>query len=250
VRLLTFNIWRSGGRSLDATIEVIRRARADVVALQECTPACAAELARELGMRFVADAHDHAVLALAPLGAHVSTSDPWGGLLVEVAPDVVVANVHLFWDDYGPYLLEDGCPSSEVMAREREVRLPGLEEMLDRMPARGAFFLAGDFNAPSHLDAPHRPWPTSLACEARGLADAWAVANPGAAAPTWTPLPEEEPRGVHDRIDFIWFHPRASRVLAAETLDERIGVPWPSDHRAVVATFAQRKNDTPNESVG
>jgi endonuclease/exonuclease/phosphatase family metal-dependent hydrolase len=240
MKLVSFNIWRSGGHSLEATIEAIRRVGADIVALQECSAECAEVIATELGVGFVADDQDHAVLSSRTLCSRGRTKDPWGGLIVEVAPNITVANVHLFWDDYGPYRLHDGHDPAEVMARERTARLPGLEEALASIPEEGPYFLLGDFNAPSHLDPPHRPWPTSLACAQRGLLDAWYVMNPGGSGPTWTPLPEEEVRGVHDRIDFIHFHPRGGSVAveSAMTLDDRCGVtPWPSDHRAVVASF-------------
>lgn len=56
---------------------------------------------------------------------------------------------------------------------------------------------------------------------------------------TWTPLTNEEPKGVFDRIDFVYFSPGDGALVTSSTeLEGRNSVnPWPSDHRAVLSTF-------------
>lgn len=257
---MSFNIWRSGGRSLDQTIAAIAESRADLVGLQECSFDACRSIAKALGMHEVHDANGHVILSRAPLATIARTTDPWGGLGATTTLDGVRVNlfdVHLFWDEYGPYLLREGRTPAEVLARERTLRMPGLEEMLralDPFVAAGEpTLLVGDFNAPSHLDYADMPWPESLACEAHGLVDAYRAVHPAvptsdlpgafafdAPGITWSPLVAEEPRGAFDRIDFVHHGPELV-PRTAEVLDERNSVaPWPSDHRAVVCTFALR----------
>src|SRR5687767_1275395 len=47
--VMSFNIWVSGGLSLDSCIEVIRRANADLVGLQECNAKTAQTIGTRLG---------------------------------------------------------------------------------------------------------------------------------------------------------------------------------------------------------
>ena len=114
-------------------------------------------------------------------------------------------------------------------------------------------FLVGDFNTASHLDYADFPWPSSLVCLEAGLVDSYRELHPanrkypGSFASddpgiTWTPKPAEEPEDVFDRIDFIYYSKGdGARPLSSAELDERNSVqPWPSDHRAVLSTFALR----------
>lgn len=120
--------------------------------------------------------------------------------------------------------------------------------------------LVGDFNVPSHLDwtaeaAPLRggygpvPWPVTLAAEAAGLRDSYREAHPDPVrdpGTTWSPVnPEPEPQ---DRIDYVLYAGSGLRVLDSTTLvtgeprpePHVAGNAWPSDHAAVVTTFALR----------
>jgi exonuclease III len=61
---------------------------------------------------------------------------------------------------------------------------------------------------------------------------------------TWTPTTaEDDPKDRHDRIDFVLVRGAHARVVNAEIVGERperadiIVTPYPSDHRAVVATI-------------
>ncbi len=120
-------------------------------------------------------------------------------------------------------------------------------------------FVVGDFNEPSHLDwTPEAAelgrhpinvsWPASLELTKAGFVDAYRVAhpdeinNPGY---TWTPLTEvNDTNDHHDRIDFIYVKGENVKVEKVEMAGESeehaniVVTPYPSDHRAVVATFA------------
>lgn len=245
--VMSFNIWRSGGRSLDDTIEVLREIGPDVVGLQECVADVADKIADALDLSCVTDEHAHAILTRGDISRPLTTRAQWGGLGATIdfgdGTKIHFFDAHLHWDSYGPYhLKKKTLDVAGVLAEEERMRMPGLEELFRIMDSALASpepaFLVGDFNAPSHLDYPDIAWPTSIACEKHGLTDAFREVNrdPGI---TWSPIPEEEPHGAHDRIDFVHYT-KGKGVVAtrARTIDGASArVPWPSDHRAVVVDF-------------
>jgi exodeoxyribonuclease-3 len=71
--------------------------------------------------------------------------------------------------------------------------------------------------------------------------------NPGF---TWSPICKaDDPKTHHDRIDFVYFKGNGLKVTDAKIIGENeenadiVVAPYPSDHRAVVATFT-----LPNQS--
>lgn len=117
--------------------------------------------------------------------------------------------------------------------------------------------LVGDFNAPSHLDRPDVAWPVTRAAEDVGFHDSYRAAHPDpvrAPGLTWSPVhPVHPEQGPHvgrpepqDRIDYVLRNARGLRVLDSRTLVTGDPAPWPdvaanawpSDHAAVVTTFA------------
>ena len=130
------------------------------------------------------------------------------------------------------------------------------------LPAREPVFLTGDFNEPSHLDwtkgaaqAGLHPlkvdYPTSREVLKTGLKDAFRelfpdpVTVPGFTWPagTYPETPDSSVVDPSDRIDFVYY--AGDKVLvknvqllgeAAETSDMAF-TNYPSDHRAVLATF-------------
>ena len=123
-------------------------------------------------------------------------------------------------------------------------------------------FLTGDFNEPSHLDwttesaqAGLHPlkvsFPTSIQVTEAGLKDAFRelfpdpVTVPGFTWPagTYPETPDSSVADPEDRIDFIYFTGEKVQLKnvqrlgeAADTSDKSF-VNYPSDHRAVLATF-------------
>ena len=118
--------------------------------------------------------------------------------------------------------------------------------------------MVGDFNEPSHLDwteaaakAGHHPmkveFPTSLMMAQAGFTDSYRtiypdeVAKPGL---TWSPVhAPDHPDHHHMRIDYVYFRGEGVQVTDAKIIGEKkenadiVVAPYPSDHRAVVATF-------------
>lgn len=260
--VLVFNI-EYGGTLVDfgKVVEAIRLTGAELVAVEEAYGNLD-RLATELGWPHF-DRRTH-VLSIFPLvsieGSHGSVFD-----LAEISPGCVAAigNVHLPNQPSGVELRRSGAPAHEVVALEKRTRMPMLEPVLrdlaELVAADTPTFLAGDFNAPSHLDEGF-PWPTSRAVEAAGLRDAYRETHPDAhehpGFTWWAARPRVEgwnpdPNAAQSRIDFL--HAGGPvRVLASRLLGEAGGrdvdlaiEPWVSDHRAVLATFEIEPSPVP-----
>ncbi len=263
---MVFNIEDGGtGVDLELVIEAIRRADPDVVALQEAM-GNTARIAQALDWPFASVRTQ--VIARHPIGDPPAARD--GFVFVEIRPGrvVAVASVHLPAEPYGPELAGAGGDPEAVIDLERRIRLPPMASALAPLTALieagSPVFLAGDFNAPSHLDwteatiglRPHLraaiDWPVSRAVENAGFRDSWREVHPDPVAEPgltwWADRPpidgyQPGPDTPNDRIDMIH---AAGPAIATESVivgeaghpDAGIGIdPWPSDHRAVVSTF-------------
>lgn len=121
-----------------------------------------------------------------------------------------------------------------------------------------AVLIGGDFNEPSHRDwtdatvkAGLQPlavtWPGTSKLEAAGFVDLLRAVYPDPVAKpaiTWTPTTAaNDPADHHDRIDFVFAKGASVKAVSAAIVGEKapeadiVVTPWPSDHRAVVATI-------------
>ena len=270
--VMTFNLWR-GGEAADAdreasraqTLAVLEATGADVFGLQE-TDRRSTLYADRLGLCHVDQGGGRSIMsrlevvAVAPHGFGVAVRLPGGGI-------AHVFNVHPTHRPYQPYQLA-GIPyqgghiihgAAEAIEEARKARgaeIAALIAALRPVLAGGEpVFLTGDFNEPSHLDWTARAadagvcplavaWPSSSALAAAGMRDAYRsvfsdeVRRPGH---TWTSRPA--PREVPDRIDRVYFAGAGVSPLHAAVVGEErahadvVITPWPSDHRAMLATF-------------
>ena len=118
--------------------------------------------------------------------------------------------------------------------------------------------MVGDFNEPSHLDwtdaaakVGRHPikvaYPTSTELAKAGFSDSYRkiypdeMKNPGL---TWSPkYKADDPRTHLDRIDFVYFRGQGVKVTDVKIVGENkenagiVVTPYPSDHRAVVASL-------------
>ena len=266
LKVMEFNI-EYGGTGIDfaKVVEAVKAADPDVVGLEEAETNTG-RLAKALGWKYYSNGMQ--LLSKYPI---LEASGAEGlYVLLEVQPGacVAVSNVHLPSEEYGPHLMRVGKSAEEVIANEERVRLPAIQRQLEVLPPLAdkgiPVFLIGDFNAPSQRDYTSAvvgtrdyvkyvvQWPVSKAVEAAGFRDAWREVYPDpltslgltwwAARPRvagWNP----GPNAPQDRIDFIYAAGPAN-ALAAQLAGERGGPevafpvqPWPSDHRAVMATF-------------
>lgn len=207
----------------------------------------------------------NAVISRYPIG-DASPNDL--GVAVDVNGRTVwLFNIHLDDEPYQPYqllgieygpapFLSTAAGAVDFANRTRGPALDLLEADLAAADGAAAVFVTGDFNEPSVLDwtpatvaAGQKPvavdWPTTGRLMALGFADAYRAIHPDPVAKpayTWTPRYDEaavddEP----DRIDFVLVRGAGVTVTDAAIVGEAgprsdIAVmPWPSDHRAVVA---------------
>lgn len=228
-----------------------------------------ARMASLLGWHYLDQGHRTGILSRWPIAG---THGERAGVTVRLPSghELHVFNVHLAHAPYQPYQLlripyedapflttADEAVEAARTARGRQIAdvLASVRPLVD---AGEPVVLTGDFNEPSHLDWTPRaaaagvvplavPYPTSRAVVAAGLHDAFRtlfadeVSRPGW---TWTPTTRpDDPADRHDRIDFVYVgaSPRATvtqtAVVGEDTSTSDFVVqPWPSDHRAVVAT--------------
>ncbi|MEU6552713.1 HAD-IA family hydrolase [Streptomyces sp. NPDC046915] len=265
LRVMSWNLWLDGGRIDDhraKQLKAVLESGADVVGLQETGGRAAQELAEALGWHHHRAGENLGVISRYPVTARLGDPDVGfygaAGVRIEVAPgrEVDVWTAHLYYTPYGPYeAVFDRLPASELVAHE-EVRLGQMRDTLRRIAETSLpavpVVLVGDFNCPSHLDRPDVEWPVTKAAEEAGLRDSFREAHPDPAAEpghTWSPIHPVHEDGSgrpepQDRIDYV-LH-RGLTVLDSRTLvtgaprpwPDVAGNDWPSDHAAVVTTFA------------
>ncbi|WP_055492907.1 HAD-IA family hydrolase [Streptomyces sp. TP-A0356] len=265
LRVMSWNLWLGGTRVDDhraKQLKAVLESGADVVGLQETGGTAAQELAEALGWYHHRAGENLGVISRYPITARFG--DPavgfYGAAGVRIRMDrgreVDVWTAHLHYTPYGPYeSVFDGLPPAELIAHE-EVRLAQMRDTLRRIGESSAdgvpIVLVGDFNCPSHLDWPEVEWPVTKAAEEAGLRDSYREAHPDPLAdpgPTWSPIHPVHEDGSgrpepQDRIDYV-LH-RGLTVLDSRTYvvgtprpwPEVAGNDWPSDHAAVLTTFA------------
>jgi exonuclease III len=228
-------------------------------------------LAEALGWSF----HDQtaespALWANAVISRFPITATSPGDLGVKLDVDgraVWLFNIHLDDEPYQPYQLlgiEYGPAPFITTAAEaedwaRKTRGPAMDLLMADMAAAGSdpVFVTGDFNEPSHRDWTSsafedglKPaavnWPATLRLFEAGFVDTYREIHPEPTAKpayTWTPRYPEDATDDHpDRIDFVFVRAPGARVTDAAIVGEDgprsdiVVMPWPSDHRAQVAT--------------
>jgi exodeoxyribonuclease III len=235
-------------------------------------PSVAEEIANALGFNVYEQTQSNdALWANAILSRHEIGDATANDLGVEIDVEgrsVYAFNVHLDDSPYQPYQLLDipygGAPFIETEAQAirfaEQTRGPAIELLREDLGAAedaDATFVFGDFNEPSGRDwteasvaAGNQPiavdWPTTRALEDEGFVDAFRAANPDPVAkPAFTWTPSSKPTvnwDHHDRIDFVFARAEALVIEEAAIVGEKrpeaeiVARPWPSDHRAVVAT--------------
>ncbi|NQV86535.1 MAG: endonuclease/exonuclease/phosphatase family protein [Woeseiaceae bacterium] len=197
-----------------------------------------------------------------------STENDLGVVLAVDDREIALLNIHLTDYPYQPYqamgIPYDDAPlldsEPELIAAANHARGAALDLLmadLEFVKDVDAVFVTGDFNEPSHRDWTQRAaeigrhplkvsYPSALRVEEAGFIDTYRaffadeIAVPGL---TWTPTTSADDKDDHhDRIDYVFVRAAGAKVESAmvvgeESPDSNVGIsPWPSDHRAVVAT--------------
>ena len=274
VKIMSYNICRGGaalGQPLSQTAKVIQEAKADIVGLQENLtrkdPKNTEKLAQLLG-----GWNHHANI----LTRYEIVEEDRYGIKVKLpsGQHAYIYNLHLPSHVYQPYQLMGIRPTykkhrdtpfikteAEAVAGAKKARgkfIARIFRPIRSLDQETAVFVVGDFNEPSHLDWTEKAaqsgrhpikveYPSSLAMLKKGFADAYRTVYPDEMEKpgfTWSPLTKaDDPKDHHDRIDFVYFRGKGVKVTDAKIVGENkenadiVVAPYPSDHRAVVATF-------------
>lgn len=266
----------AGGQPLRQTIHAIRTSQADIVGLQEThghgvdgvRPDNGRRTAKSMGWHYFPQAGRTGILSRFPMRAATKNNL---GVEIEYVPGktLVFFNAHFPASPYQPYQLLDipygNAPfiKTESQAIEWANRSRGkqvdrlLQEIQVALKRMQPIVLTGDFNEPSFQDWTARAaaakvcpikveYPATKRITESGLTDAWRVVHPNEVAVpgwTWTPTTKpDDPKDRHDRIDFVFVSSKNITVKGCQRVAEpgnaEIPVlPWPSDHRAVMATI-------------
>ncbi|MYV44663.1 HAD-IA family hydrolase [Streptomyces sp. SID2888] len=265
LRVMSWNLWLGGSKVDDhraKQLKTVLETGVDVVALQETGGTAAEELAEALGWHHHRAGENLGVISRYPITARFGDPEVGfygaAGVRLRIGPgrEIDVWTAHLHYTPYGPYEAAfDGLGAAELIDHEG-VRLAQMRDTLRRIGESAEedvpLVLAGDFNCPSHLDRTEVDWPVTRAAEEAGLRDSFREAHPDpAAAPghTWSPIHPVHEDGSgrpepQDRIDYV-LH-RGLVVLDSRThvsgtprpWPDVFGNDWPSDHAAVITTFA------------
>lgn len=274
LKVMTYNVLNGGtrrGQPLSQTAKVIQASGADIVGLQEIGPSVK-ELAALLGWKYLRHGSGAIMTRFEIVESYDARTKPRMGsggarIRLDSGQEVYVFNAHLNPYPYQPYqLLGMGKGAikteAEAIAAANKTRGSQIEELLEKigkLPNKNLpIFVTGDFNEPSHLDwtaaaakSGRHPvkvaYPCSSALAKKGFLDAWRAFRPDEMKHpgyTWTPVSKpDNPKDHHDRIDFVYFRGKHIEVKNVSIVGENkknadiVVSPYPSDHRAMVATF-------------
>ena len=251
LKVMSFNIKRGGLGRLPAIIQFIKRENPDIVGIQEADFSLK-KIATNLGYQYD---RLSGILSRFPITEKVKKRGlkKRDGVLIQIPKEVsgrekeIIGffNVHLPPYPYTPYLVRDGKVPQE------KHRLKELHKVLHKIEAQKfnfaeiPVFLVGDLNTVSHVDwetnLPPKELPVTFTLEREGFKDAYRTFYPNPLTHpghTWTPKPYQRSDETSDRIDYIFFKGPLT-VLTSSVHDGLVGdEPWPSDHRAITATFS------------
>ena len=277
VRVMTYNACRGGtyqGQPLSQSARMIELAMADIVGMQEIGDN-GPKLAELLGWN-----HSSSFLTRYEIvdQAQGIGKRPWYGIKVKLpsGQHAYAFNAHLPNPPNQAYQLlglKGGYRSypkihteEEAIAGAKKARGKYIDRLLKLVKSfvdtEDPIFVVGDFNEPSHLDwteaaakAGHHPmkvaFPTSQRMVEAGFTDSYRTIHPDEVAKpglTWSPVYEPKHPDHHlMRIDYVYFKGKSAEVTDIKIVGEDkehadiVVSPYPSDHRAVVATFTVAK---------
>lgn len=243
---------------------------------KETPPDNAAKLAKMLGWHYhkpdgTAVGSNIGVISRYPIVRTVGDGKLGATIQLPSGGTFTLFNVHFAHAPYQPYQLLNipyaNAPflktTEEAVAAANMARRSQVEALLAaiKQDAGAVAVVTGDFNEPSCLDwtpavaaAKRQPlvveWPATKALLDVGFMDAFRKVHPDPIerpGMTWTPTTRtDDPKDHHDRIDFVLVRGKAA-VQAVEVVGETkeradvVVTPYPSDHRAVVATLKLTK---------
>lgn len=267
IRVLSWNIWRGGEEAADTqdavakaekqgrVASIIKESQADVVAMIE-TYGSGEVLSAALGFHFHPRGTNVSIHSRWPILKDLSVSTPFNcvGALIQ-KPDGKTFAFFSIWITYPQDIWTDpasrnGKTAAELIAgdlprADLQAILKGIEAKAAELPGV-PIIVAGDFNSNSHLDYTEAAkgqyglvveWPASKMMSDAGFQDSYRICNPVVDRMkdrTWSP---RNPGQIQDRIDFIHWRGASLRATESHKIDTH-PLRFPSDHAAVVSTFA------------
>jgi endonuclease/exonuclease/phosphatase family metal-dependent hydrolase len=269
LKVMSFNIWVGGGKSVEETARVIRETSVDIVGIQESSKNgnnMAEKIANEMNWHSYTSSNC-TIISRYPV-VQISTNRKGCKIQIDENRFVWMFNIHLIHCPYEPYQL-NGIPycnapllntaeeaiESAWKSRKKDVEAT-VSDIKEAQKDNCPIFLTGDFNEPSCLDWTEKAakagickipvaWlATKTFMEKADMKDSYRVKYPDEVTHkghTWTTLPAK--REVFDRIDFLFFHGSKTEVVDVQVVGEKSNLTdigfdhYPSDHRAVLGTF-------------
>ncbi len=269
LKVMSFNVWTVEGTQAgrDHIVNIVNTSGADVVGFQELSDP--ALIANALGWHLHTQSSSSTnIISRYPILE--SSPAKWGAKLqLPSGKTAWVFNTHLPAYPYQPYDLRDNTLAKNetaVINSANSARGSQVTALLNDITAANALtsadmvFLTGDFNEPSHLDWTQAvadstarsydlkvQWPASSRIAAIGLTDSLRQLSPDPVSDksySWTPRPAADE--VHDRIDIVYYAGTGLTPGSVANIGPADGsadtdivyANYPSDHRAVVATFS------------
>lgn len=274
LKVMSFNIWMGGGKSIQETANVFVTSGADIIGIQEAwghEKDVAIHIADSLGWHSYNRSRSEVIISKYPI---VDTSASKNGVKIKIDDKrfVWIFNHHLMYCPYEPYQLNGieycGAPllttseeavASATASRGEAVRT-SINDILQIQKEGYPIFVTGDFNEPSFLDWTDKAaeaglhkmdvlWPSAKAFHDKaGFNDSYRTKYPDEVkypGYTWTSIPPAaNQQEIMDRIDFVLFWGNKnieltdSQIVGEESPDSDIKIKnYPSDHRAVLSTF-------------
>ncbi len=229
LKVMTFNLWKGGEKKKESIYEILKKADADIMIINEANDSKVFfEIAEMLGCERVLHVHNKyniGIISKHPIVSHkFHKFDALSKSLVEAQiklPEGDVVNV------FASHLVALSISSRQkIRQKELEAILPILETKKGEK-----IIFAGDMNEESHLDKSMKKGSVSEKFADMGLVDTYR---------DYHKSPEVAPGYTHNillipskRIDFIYAS-KDFKVKSADCLGKTFYRPWPSDHAAVI----------------
>lgn len=229
LKVMTFNIWTGGERKKEDVYEILKKANADVMIINEANDADNFfETAKKLGFESVLHIHNKyniGIISRYPIVSHkFHKIDVLSKSLVEAQiklPNGEIVNV------FGCHLVALNLGGRQKI---RQKELSAILSILETKKGQN-IILAGDMNEESFLDKAMKKGSISERLAAIGLSDCYR---------SYHQCPEVAPGFTHNillipskRIDYIYAS-KGFRIDDADCLGKAFYRPWPSDHAALV----------------
>ncbi|HSK13401.1 MAG TPA: endonuclease/exonuclease/phosphatase family protein, partial [Phnomibacter sp.] len=239
------------------TVEVIKQAGPDIVALQE-TYGSGAIIADMLGYSFYLRSSNLSIMSRYPIASTGPAIHPFyhGSAYIDIPHHgpLLFSNVWLNYPfDYWEDLYHDKKPDSArwvhaMRQKNADTMKAVLQRILPEQNKTGTLpmIIAGDFNSGSHLDWTERnrpfnkgyaiPFPTTVLLMENDFLDSYRMVHPNETTErglTWSPYIKTNHQ---DRIDNIYYKSDKLQPIGSNTTLETSAC-YPSDHRGVITQF-------------